>query len=144
MASLARLPRLMDAHRLQILLVAASDEDLTAVREKLGETGAAIDLHVARDAAEARDFLLQDGLYAEATRPDLVVLDVDLEGNGAAELLSSTQGQEELAHLQIVAIIGEDAEPSDELIADPRLHETLRRPIDGDTLRRAVAYFSEL
>jgi CheY-like chemotaxis protein len=134
----------MDVQRLQVLLVAESEDDLRSVRDELAATGAAIDLHVTPDAPEASRFLRQEGIYEGAARPDLVLLDVDIPDDGARDVLSLVSDSEELEHLQIVAILGQDPDAGLETIEGHRIHETLRRPIEGDTLRRAIAFFSEI
>jgi CheY-like chemotaxis protein len=46
-----------------------------------------IELHVASDGAEAMDFLNREGEHANAPRPDLISLDLDLPKNDGREVL---------------------------------------------------------
>ncbi|MFL5843388.1 MAG: hypothetical protein ACJ762_01760 [Solirubrobacteraceae bacterium] len=134
----------MDAQRLQILLASGSEADLESVGRGLAATGAAIDLHLARDCSESAAFLRQEGRFAGALAPDVILLDDALAGGGALPVLDIVRDTPELEHIQVVVILGDDADATHEAFAAHRIHDTVARPIDDETLLRVVGYLTEL
>jgi CheY-like chemotaxis protein len=61
-----------------VLLVEDSPGDVRLTQEAFRNVSAAISLHVASDGVEAMAFLLQQGAQAQAPRPDLILLDLNL------------------------------------------------------------------
>src|SRR6478736_2083113 len=53
------------------------------------------------DGAEAWKFLQRDGTYANAPRPDLLLLDLKLPGIEGRELLARIRDETELQHLPV-------------------------------------------
>lgn len=76
----------MSVELLTILLVEDSPADVRLTREALRDSKIANVLHVARDGVEALDFLLRRNRHAEAPRPDIVILDLNLPKMGRREL----------------------------------------------------------
>ena len=63
---------------IEILLVEDNPADVRLTQEALREGKVKNVLHVARDGVEALDFLRGTGKFTKATRPDLVLLDLNL------------------------------------------------------------------
>ena len=70
-----------------ILLVEDSHTDIDLTREGLEMGKLANNLTVIEDGDEALAFLRMDGEHAEAIRPDLVLLDLNLPGKDGREVL---------------------------------------------------------
>ena len=61
---------------IEILLVEDSPSDVALTREALVESGLRNNLHVVTDGESALDFMYHRGIYIDAPRPDLVLLDL--------------------------------------------------------------------
>jgi two-component system, chemotaxis family, response regulator Rcp1 len=72
----------------EVLLVDDSPGDVRLMREALRDANREIHLHVAADGVEAIAFLTKQGMYAEATRPELILLDLNLPGISCREVLT--------------------------------------------------------
>jgi len=73
--------------RLALLLVEDNQGDIVLVREALKASPVQVSLHVVTDGEEALAFIRQQGLYAQAVQPDLILLDLNLpKQNGRAVL----------------------------------------------------------
>ncbi|NES97991.1 MAG: response regulator, partial [Desertifilum sp. SIO1I2] len=64
--------------RKTIFLVEDNRGDIRLIQEALKSTTTEYEVIVARDGMEAMAYLRQDGEYAEAIRPDLILLDLNL------------------------------------------------------------------
>ncbi|AFZ69607.1 response regulator [Deinococcus peraridilitoris] len=71
----------------QILLVEDNPLDVEFIRETLMQFPVSVTLHVARDGAEALDFLRNDGERQGPPRPDLILLDLRLPRRDGFEVL---------------------------------------------------------
>ncbi len=63
-------------------------------------------LHVVCDGAEAIAFLHRNGQYANAPRPDLILLDLYLPKKNGFEVLAEVKGEECLRTIPVVVLTG--------------------------------------
>jgi two-component system response regulator len=64
--------------QVEILLVEDSPADVLITREALSEVRLVCTIHVARDGAEATEFLHKAGRFTAAPQPDLILLDLNM------------------------------------------------------------------
>jgi len=76
---------------IEVLLVEDSPGDVRLTREAFRDANASIRLHVTSDGAEAIAFLHREGVHADAPRPDIILLDLNLP---------KIDGREVLAHIK--------------------------------------------
>jgi len=86
----------------EILLVEDNLADVGLVREALCESGSNAKLWVTRDGVEALAFLRRVEPYADAPRPDLVLLDLNLPKKNGHELLAEIRADPGLRDLPVV------------------------------------------
>lgn len=70
-----------------ILLVEDNEGDIILTMEALNEGKASNKISIARDGEQAIQFLNKEGVYCEATRPDLILLDINLPRIDGNEVL---------------------------------------------------------
>ncbi|UPA26570.1 response regulator [Shinella oryzae] len=89
-----------------ILLVEDNPRDLELTLTALEKCQIANDIVVARDGAEALDFLNQDGAFAtrEPGDPAVVLLDLKLPKVDGLEVLAKVKGDRNLRHIPIVML----------------------------------------
>jgi chemotaxis family two-component system response regulator Rcp1 len=63
-----------------------------------------------RDGAEAMEFLRQDGKFARAPRPDLILLDLGLPKKDGREVLQEIKADETLSSIPVVIMTSSDDE----------------------------------
>ncbi|HVX13293.1 MAG TPA: response regulator [Pirellulales bacterium] len=63
-----------------------------------------------RDGAEAMEFLRQDGKFARAPRPDLILLDLGLPKKDGREVLQEIKSDETLSGIPVVIMTGSEDE----------------------------------
>ncbi len=92
------------ARRLEVLVVEDNPGDVELIRESFKETTMAVRLNVVYDGVEAIDYLTQTGRYASATRPDLVILDLNLPKKDGREVLKEIKASESLIRIPVVVL----------------------------------------
>ena len=102
--------RLSDMRPIEILLVEDNPGDVRLTQEALGEAKVRNNLAVARDGVEALSYLRQETPFEEATRPDLVLLDLNLPRKDGREVLAEIKADPSLRRLPVVVLTTSSAE----------------------------------
>lgn len=126
-----------------ILLVEDNPGDVDLAREAL-ETGKVHNtLHVANDGEAAMAFLRQQGKYANAPRPDLVLLDLNLPKKDGREVLLEIKSDDTLKRLPVVILTTSKAE--EDILKTYNLHANcyITKPIDLNQFIKVVHAIEE-
>ena len=94
----------MDEKPKTIFLVEDNLGDIRLIQEALKRTEAHCEVVVARDGMEAIAYLRQDGEYADAIRPDLILLDLNLPKKDGREVLADIKADQSLMHIPVVVL----------------------------------------
>jgi CheY-like chemotaxis protein len=114
----------------EILLVEDSPGDVRLTIEALKEAKVTNNLSVVQDGVEAMDFLQQKGSYKDATRPDLILLDLNLPRKDGREVLAEIKSDSNLKRIPVVILTTSRAE-SDILKAyDLHANCYITKPVD--------------
>jgi chemotaxis family two-component system response regulator Rcp1 len=89
---------------IEVLLVEDSPGDIRLTREAFKDAKVHINLHVALDGVEAMAFLGRGGKYADAPRPDLILLDLNLPKKDGREVLSELKESPALKSIPVVIL----------------------------------------
>src|SRR3989442_4163271 len=87
-----------------ILLVEDNPGDVRLTREALSEAKFKNELYVAGDGVEAIAFLRRQGKYADAVRPHLILLDLNLPRNDSREVLAEIKQDAEVQPIPVVVL----------------------------------------
>jgi CheY-like chemotaxis protein len=93
-----------DGQPLEVLLVEDSLGDVRLTQEALKDAKVHINLRVVRDGIEAMTFLMREGEYATAPRPDLILLDLNLPRKDGREVLKEIKESPELKSIPVVIL----------------------------------------
>jgi CheY-like chemotaxis protein len=87
-------------------------------------------LHVVSDGVDAMAFLRQEGEYADAPTPDLILLDLNLPRMDGREVLAAIKADERLKTIPVVVLTTSDAE--DDVQSSYNLHANayVTKPVD--------------
>ena len=99
-----------DAAPIDVLLVEDSPGDVRLTREAFKDAQVPLNLHVESDGAKAMAFLLREGVYANAPRPDLVLLDLNLPKKDGREVLQEIKVNPTLKTIPVVILTTSSSE----------------------------------
>ena len=88
----------------EILLVEDNPGDVRLTREAFKEGKVLNELRVAKDGVEAMAFLRREGEYADAPRPDLILLDLNLPKKDGREVLADIKAHDDLRRIPVVIL----------------------------------------
>ncbi len=91
---------------MDILLVDDNPGDARLTSEALKDGQVESRLHIARDGAEALDFLRRKGGFGSAPRPDLILLDLNMPGMNGRQVLAEIKEDAALKQIPVVILTG--------------------------------------
>lgn len=95
---------------LEILLIEDNPGDVRLTQECLRKSKVPNHLSIVEDGVEAVQFLHQTGNHANAPRPDLILLDLNLPRKDGRELLAEIKANKDLRRIPIIILTSSDAE----------------------------------
>ncbi len=99
-----------EAPLVDILLVEDNPADIRLTQEAMRESRLINKLNVVMDGVEAIAYLRQEGKYANATRPDIVLLDLNLPKMDGREVLDTIKNDPDLKSIPVVILTTSEAE----------------------------------
>ncbi len=120
----------MTTHPVDILLVEDSPADVRLTREALKSAKVLNALHVVRDGIAAMAFLRRQGAHANAPRPGLILLDLNLPKKDGREVLDEIKHDEVLMRIPVVVLTTSRAE--EDVLRTYNLHANayITKPVD--------------
>lgn len=89
---------------IEILLIEDNPGDVRLTQEFLKEGNIASHLHVVEDGIQAIEFLQQQGQFAQAPRPDLILLDLNLPRKDGREVLAEIKFNEAWKRIPVIVL----------------------------------------
>ncbi|RSN63859.1 two-component system response regulator [Streptomyces sp. WAC 04229] len=123
---------------IDVLLVEDDPGDELMTREAFEDNKIGNTLHVVRDGEEALDFLYRRAGHAEAPRPDLILLDLNLPKYDGRQVLEKIKSDPELSDIPVVVLTTSAAE--EDILRSYKLHANayVTKPVDLDQFIAAV------
>ena len=114
----------------EILLVEDNPADVRLTREALKDAKVTNSLHVAMDGMDAMAFLRHEGKHADAPRPDLILLDLNLPKKDGREVLADIKKDENLKRIPVVILTTSQSEQ--DILKTYNLHANcyITKPVD--------------
>jgi two-component system, chemotaxis family, response regulator Rcp1 len=115
---------------IEILLVEDNPGDVDLTREALEDAKVRNRLYVVDDGAKAVDFLYKQGAYADAPRPGLILLDLNLPKKDGRQVLAEIKADPELSEIPVVILTTSEAD--EDILRAYRLHANcyVTKPVD--------------
>ena len=128
----------MGIRTVSILAIEDNPTDVMLMREALANAKLHIDLQVVHDGVAGLEFLRRLGTHAQAPRPDLVLLDLNLPRKSGLEVLAEIKSDESLRAIPVVMLTTSQAE--DDLARAYAAHVNcyIRKPVDFERFAEVV------
>jgi CheY-like chemotaxis protein len=128
---------------IDVLLVEDDPGDVLMTREAFAEHGLTNRLHVVPDGAEALAYLHREGRYADAIRPDLILLDLNLPKRDGREVLAEVKNDPDLHQIPVVVLTTSQAD--EDILRSYQLHANayVTKPVDYDKFIAVVRQIDE-
>jgi CheY-like chemotaxis protein len=129
----AALPAIID-----VLLVEDDPGDVLMTREAFEEHKLRNTLHVVTDGVEAVGFLRREGEYADAPRPGLILLDLNLPRKDGREVLAEIKADDSLRTIPVVVLTTSEAEEDVLRSYDLHANAYVTKPVDFERFIKVV------
>ena len=131
-----------------VLLIEDDPGDVLMTKEAFEHYRIRNELHVVGDGEQAIRFLRRDGDYADAPRPGLILLDLNLPRRNGHEVLAELKSDPELLTIPVVVLTTSQAE--EDILRSYALHANayISKPVDFerfvDVVRQIDDFFLTL
>lgn len=101
----------MDVNKtIEILLVDDDEADIMLTEESLRDSKIHVSLNTVNDGIAALQYLKQEARYAQAARPDIILLDLNMPKKDGRETLTEIKADAKLRNIPVVVLTtSEDA-----------------------------------
>jgi CheY-like chemotaxis protein len=122
---------------INVLLVEDDPGDVLMTREAFEEY-LNNRLDVVSDGGEAISYLRREGEYADAPRPDLILLDLNLPRRDGREVLAEIKADDSLRHIPVIVLTTSRAD--EDVLRSYQLHANayVTKPVDFDGFIEAI------
>ena len=128
---------------IDVLLVEDDPGDTLMIKEAFEDNKVQNNLVCVQDGVEAMQYLRREGQYADAARPDLVLLDLNLPRKDGREVLQEIKDDPELRTIPVVVLTTSEAE--EDILRSYELHANayVTKPVDFDRFIAVVRQIDE-
>jgi CheY-like chemotaxis protein len=123
---------------IDVLLVEDDEGDVLMTREAFEYFKIQNPLHVVSDGEQAMQFLHRAGPYADAPRPGLILLDVNLPRKSGMEVLAELKQDDDLLAIPVIMLTTSQAE--EDIVRSYSLHANafVSKPVDFEHFIEAI------
>jgi CheY-like chemotaxis protein len=128
---------------IHILLVDDDPGDTLMIREAFEDNKVHNELSCVSDGVDALRFLRREGEFADAPRPDLILLDLNLPRKDGREVLAEIKSDSALSRIPVVVLTTSEAE--EDILRSYALHANayVTKPVDFDRFIAVVRQIDE-
>ena len=128
----------MSPHTVEILMAEDNPGDVRLMLEALRQYKVRNQLHVVEDGEAALAFLRREAPYAQAPRPDLILLDLNMPRKGGLEVLASIKADPSLRRIPVVILTSSGAERDVVSSYDQHANCYIVKPLDLEQFIQVV------
>jgi CheY-like chemotaxis protein len=127
-----------DFQALDVLLVEDDEGDVLMTREAFEFYKLRNPLHVVSDGVQALEFLRRSGPFADAPRPGMILLDVNLPRLSGLEVLAELKQDPDLMLIPVIMLTTSQAD--EDILRSYKLHANayVSKPVDFENFVEAI------
>lgn len=131
--------RIMEAGRpAEVLLVEDNEDDVLLTQRGFKKSHFAVNLHRVVHGKQCLEFLRNEGEYAKAPTPDLILLDLNMPVMDGREVLAEIVKDDELRKLPVVILTTSEDERDLLTMYDLRCSSYITKPVDFQQFQRVI------
>jgi chemotaxis family two-component system response regulator Rcp1 len=123
---------------IEVLLVEDNPADVRLTQEALKEGHVMNHLNAVSDGVEAMEFLRREGKYAQAPRPDLILLDLNLPRKNGREVLEEIKSDPVLRRIPVMVLTTSKADQDLERAYALHANCYITKPVDLEQFLNVV------
>lgn len=129
---------------LKVLLVEDNPADARLVKEALIDCQIAVDMQEVCDGEEAFKYVSRLGKYDKASRPDLIILDLNMPKKNGHEFLNDSKRILDEEDIPVILLTASDREPDIQKALDKKMNFYLCKPVNAHKLKTVLCAIGEL
>lgn len=115
---------------INVLMVEDNPDDVDLTFEILKEAKLVVNLSVVTNGVDALDFLAREGQFAKASRPDLILLDLNLPKKDGREVLAEVKSHPDWRRIPVVVLTTSQADEDINKAYDLHANCYIQKPLD--------------
>lgn len=123
----------------KILLVEDNEGDILLTREALEESRIINSVEVVKNGKDALDYLYRRGNYTDKSRPDLILLDINLPLKSGLEVLQVIKADESLKNIPVIMLTTSSSETDISLSYQYHANCFVTKPVEISDFMAAIA-----
>jgi two-component system response regulator len=121
-----------------ILLVEDSPEDFETAERAFRRSGLKNPIIRCSDGDEALELLFRRGRFADAPRPGVVLLDLNLPGTDGREVLAEIKAAPQLKHIPVIVLTTSSDDRDVQACYQAGASSYIQKPVDLEGFMRAI------
>ncbi|HEY3568086.1 MAG TPA: response regulator [Thermoanaerobaculia bacterium] len=121
-----------------ILLVEDSPEDFETTERAFRKSGLKNPIFRCSDGDEALEFLFRRGRFADAPRPGVILLDLNLPGTDGREVLAEIKADASLKQIPVIVLTTSSDDRDVQACYNAGASSYIQKPVDLDGFMRAI------
>jgi len=122
----------------RILLVEDNPGDIRLTQEVFSKSSLAINMDVVTDGEMALEFLFKKGKFADAVKPDIILLDLNLPKKNGLDVLKVVKADTHLKRIPIIVLTTSDAEHDISNAYSNHANCYILKPLDFDDFTQII------
>jgi chemotaxis family two-component system response regulator Rcp1 len=132
------MPEASDARWVDVLLVEDSSDDADLMMEAMKDGELTLRVTLVEDGEQALEYLFRQGAYADASRPNLILLDLHLPRKNGHEVLAEIKEDTALRRIPVVILTATENEQAILEAYDRHANCCVRKPADQEQFALVV------
>ncbi|MEO7265313.1 MAG: response regulator [Ferruginibacter sp.] len=124
---------------IHILLVEDNEGDILLTTEALENAKLLTNLSVVKDGKQAMDFLIKADGYANASQPDMILLDINLPKRNGHQVLKFIKESEVLKHIPVIMLTTSSSPADVDLAYKNYVNCFITKPIEAHNFLDVIA-----
>lgn len=126
-----------------ILLVEDNDGDIVLTLDAFEESKIKTNISIVKNGKDALDFLFKKNKYADALRPDLILLDINLPIFNGHDVLKKIKQDQSLKKIPVIMLTTSSNQRDINVAYENHTNSYVTKPIDMEDFMKAVLKIEE-